>query len=117
MQRSGNILNLILCDADGLVNVNKAGKIGKSDHETIAFSNSMVRIEKMEVDEPRNSEMYRGISEQKHTVKNIYRQKEKLTQKEDSKRKKQAGERHGRWAAETSGASLLSLSPTPFCTR
>ena len=35
-QTSGNILDLIVCEADGLVeNVNKAGKLGKSDHETI----------------------------------------------------------------------------------
>ena len=42
-QTSGNILVLIHCDADGLVeNVNKAGKLSKRDHETITFSNRMV---------------------------------------------------------------------------
>ena len=35
---SGNILDLILCDQEGIINsVKTIGRIGKSDHETISF--------------------------------------------------------------------------------
>ena len=35
---SGNILDLILCDREGVINaVRMKGRLGKSDHEVIAF--------------------------------------------------------------------------------